>query len=510
MILRDYQKKAVDSTYQYIKENKGSNPLIIAPTGAGKSLIISQIIKDTYKYKRILKLTHKKKLLQQNSDKVYKMIPNIDIGFYCASMKKKDIKKDITFASIQSIANNINKFKAFDLVIIDEAHLININSASQYKKVLEFLKICNPSIKCIGLTATPYRLDCGYLYGQENSFFDGISFDIKIGYLIDNGYLCTPISSASQVNIDTQSIRVVGNKYNSKDHEKAFSKEFIRTIDEIKQKTIERKKVIIFCSGINHAQNVHLHLDNSEIITGTTKNIDDILLRFYNNEFKYLINVDVLTTGFDDPAIDSVVILRAILSPSLFVQICGRGLRIDKNKSDCLILDFGNNFERHGCIDDIQVNTPREKGERKEKVEKQNAKKCNKCLSINKIQARVCIKCGEPFNNSLTDYNYTGSILSKETTSNIININYMFMKSKKDIEMLKVVYVITDFKVIVEFICLNHEGYAHTMAINKVRALGGSANSIDEAKLEVKSWKKPKKITYIKKDGFYNITNKEF
>lgn len=509
MILRDYQNNAVVSTYKYLKENKGISPLIIAPTGAGKSLIIAQIIKDNYKYKRILKLTHKKELLQQNANTVSK-ICDADIGFYCSGLNKKETKKDVTFASIQSISKNINKFKAFDLVLVDEAHLINVKSASQYKKVLDFLKVCNPNLKIIGLTATPYRLDSGYLYGHEDSFFDGVSFDIKISFLIDNGYLCNPISSSSKVNIDTQSIKIVGNKYNQKDHERVFSKEFINTLDEIQQKTIDRKKVLIFCSGIHHAQNVHNHIDNSEIIIGDTLQRDKILQRFKDKEFKYLINVDVLTTGFDDPEIDCVVILRATLSPSLFVQIVGRGLRITPDKKDCLILDFGNNFERHGCIDDIQVNTPREKGEKRDKIEKQNAKKCNKCLAINKMQARVCVKCGEPFNNNLNDYNYTGSVLNKEITSNIINISYMFIKSKKDIDMLKIVYVVTGFKVIEEYICLNHDNYAYTVATGKVRALGGKATSIDEAKLEFNSWRKPKKIIYIKKNGFYNITNKEF
>ena len=509
MILRDYQKNAVSCTYKYLKDKKGISPLIIAPTGAGKSIIIAQIIKDTYSYKRILKLTHKKELLQQNADKL-SQICNANIGFYCSGLNKKETKKDVTFASIQSISKNINKFKAFDLVIIDEAHLINIKSSSQYKKVLDFLKVCNSNLKIIGLTATPYRLDSGYLYGQEDSFFDGVSFDIKIEFLINSGYLCNPVSSSSKVDIDTQSIKIVNNKYNQKEHEQAFSKEFIKTIDEIKLKTANRKKVLIFCSGINHAQNVNKHIKNSELVVGDTQNRDDILLRYKNNEFKYLINVDVLTTGFDDPEIDCIVILRAILSPSLFVQIIGRGLRVSPNKKDSLILDFGNNFERHGCIDDIQVNNPKDKGKKRDKIEKQNAKKCDKCLTINNIQARVCINCGEPFNNNLSEYNYTGSILNEKITSNIININYMFIKSKKNIDILKIVYVITGFKVIEEYICLNHDNYAHTVAIVKVRELGGKAINIDEAKLEIKSWKKPKKITYIKKDGFYNIIYKEF
>ena len=510
MILYDYQKNAVASTYQYLKEKKGVSPLIIAPTGAGKSIIIAQIIKDTYKHKRILKLTHKKDLLVQNYNKVSKIIPNIDIGFYCAGMKKKDTKTNIIFASIQSIAKNINKFKAFDLILIDEAHLININSESQYKKVLDFLKKCNSNLKCIGLTATPYRVDCGYLYGQNNSFFDGVSFDIKINYLIKNNYLCNPTSIASQVNINTQSIPIKNNKYNQKAHEMAFSREFIKTLQEITYKTQHRKKVIIFCSGVDHAKNVHLHMPNSEIVTGTTINREKILSRFLNNEFKFLINVDVLTTGFDDPAIDCVVILRAILSPSLFVQICGRGLRIAPNKKDCLILDFGHNFERHGCIDDIQVKIPKGKNEKREKIEKQNAKKCNKCCVINKIQAKVCIRCGEPFNNQLTNFNYSGNILTNAQTSNVIKIIYTFVKNKKDIEMLKISYLITGFKIIQEFICLDHYGYAYKIAIQKVRALKGTAKNINEAKSQFKLWKQPTKITYIKKDGFYNIINKEF
>lgn len=167
LTLRPYQQDAIDALYQYWADGRGSDPLIVAPTGAGKSLMLAKLIEDALGYTgtRVLMLTHVKELILQNAEELVNMLPGVDLGFYSASIGQKRLDKQVTFAGIQSIWERApDMVPPPDLVIIDEAHLVPQNTTTRYGRFINELRQCNPAVKIVGLTATPYRLDSGYLH----------------------------------------------------------------------------------------------------------------------------------------------------------------------------------------------------------------------------------------------------------------------------------------------------------------------------------------------------------
>ena len=179
--LRDYQREAVDGLYNYWASKSGDNPLIVAPTGSGKTAIIAQIVKDAMAFAgtRVMIVTHVKELLEQGANGLLKMYPEADYGVYSAGLKQKVLDRPITFAGIQSVWERAyDIIPAPDLILIDEAHMLPKNTETRYNRFIADLKVCNPAIKVVGLTATPYRLDTGYLHKGEGAIFDGIAHDI--------------------------------------------------------------------------------------------------------------------------------------------------------------------------------------------------------------------------------------------------------------------------------------------------------------------------------------------
>lgn len=188
LTLRPYQEDAINGLYDYWSDGRGNDPLIVAPTGAGKSLILAKLVEDALGFTgtRVLMLTHVKELIEQNAQELVGILPNVDLGFYSASLGQKRLDRQVTFAGIQSIWERApDMIPPPDLVIIDEAHLVPKNTTTRYGKFLDDLRVCNPEVKIVGLTATPYRLDSGYLHKGKGAIFDGIAYDIPVGMLMD-------------------------------------------------------------------------------------------------------------------------------------------------------------------------------------------------------------------------------------------------------------------------------------------------------------------------------------
>jgi len=353
--LRTYQQEAVDRTLNYFRKRRDP-AVIVLPTGAGKSLVIAELAKIAIG--RVLVLAHVKELVEQNHLKYQSY--GLHAGIYSAGLNQKDSEQKVIFGSIQSVAKAKDAFfKDFTLVVIDECHRVGLEPDSQYAKVITQLKLNNPRICILGLTATPYRLGLGWIYNyalrgelktQELRFFKHCIYDLPLKYMISNQYLTPPVQVDIPVtSYDFSELIEGGNAYTMAQLEEALHQQrrltplIIKNIIDITESD-QRQGVMIFSSTVKHAQEImdHLPPGQARLVVGTTElsERDQIVHDFKQKAFKYLVNVSVLTTGFDAAHVDVIAILRPTESISLYQQIVGRGLRLDTDKKDCLVLDY--------------------------------------------------------------------------------------------------------------------------------------------------------------------------
>ena len=351
--LRPYQQSAVDETIRHFQKEKVP-AVIVLPTGAGKSLVIAELARLARG--RVLVLAHVKELVEQNHAKYesYKL----SAGIFSAGLNRKDIHEKVIFGSIQSVAGAPEEFfQEFTLLIIDECHRVSMEGETQYFQVITKLKQSSPDLCILGLTATPYRLGQGWIYQynsfkqdlktNEERFFKKCIYDLSIGFMIKNKFLTPPIKIDSPVACyDFSSLKLVNDRYSLKEIEGVLKDQKRITpviINNIIEMASDRRGVMIFTSSVAHAREILGILPmGSALVTGETEisERDEIINDFKMQKIKFLVNVSVLTTGFDAPHVDVIAILRPTESISLYQQIVGRGLRLSPGKTDCLILDY--------------------------------------------------------------------------------------------------------------------------------------------------------------------------
>lgn len=353
--LRDYQQEAVNNTVKYFKKTRHP-AVVVLPTGAGKSLVIAELAKIARG--RVLVLAHVKELVEQNYEK-YKSY-GLEAGIFSASLGKKDRDQKAIFGSVQSVARASDDFfDNFSLLVIDECHRVAEEGSTQYQDVIKKLLARNPDLCILGLTATPYRLGLGWIYEfsqtgeiktEQKRFFKQCVYELPLSYMIKNKFLTTPVKVDIPVTCyDFSELTDRDRTYTTAEVEEILKSQkrltplIIKNIIDITEK-YDRKGVMIFSSSVKHAEEIMSHLpeDDSRVVLGDTEisERDEIVNDFKNKKFKYLVNVSVLTTGFDAPHVDVIAILRPTDSNSLYQQIVGRGLRLSEGKKDCFILDY--------------------------------------------------------------------------------------------------------------------------------------------------------------------------
>lgn len=519
--LRPYQRDAIDGLYEYWANKKGDNPLIVAPTGSGKSLIIAHLVKDAMSFPgtRVLMLTHVKELLEQNATELLNLYREADVGFYSASLKKKMLHRAVTFAGIQSIHKRaFDMMPPPDLVIVDECHLIPRSDSTRYNKFLSDLKLANPAVKIVGLTATPYRLDSGWLHKGEGAIFDGIAYDIPVADLMEQGFLAPVVSKAGVRKIDLSEVGLRGGEFIESELAKAASDpELVReTVAEIVQYGADRKAWLIFACGVIHANMIRdefqVHGIEAHVVTGAdgmTERAEKIE-RFRRGAYKCLINVNVLTTGFNVPHVDLIGIVRATESAGLYVQIVGRGTRLAPGKTDCLVLDYGDNVMRHGFIDKVK---PKIKG--KSEDGKAPCKECPSCQTIQHAAMRNCVTCGYAFPPPVLNHGnkaYSGAMISTQVQAEWVivdDVGYSRWRKEGKPDSIRVTYYCGLIKVS-EWLCPDHGGYAAERYIKRMAALGATAITTEEAITECDTWIRPIKIKVKPNDKFYDIVQLDY
>lgn len=481
MELRPYQEEAVAAIYQHLRERE-DNPCVVIPTGGGKTPVMATVCRDAVDRwgGRVLILAHVKELLEQAHEKICAVDPALGkrTGIYSAGLRRRDIDYPILVAGIQSVYRRACELDAFDLVIIDEAHMIPPDGDGMYRTFLAEARKVNPKLRVIGLTATPFRMKSGMICEPEN-ILNHVCYEIGVKELIVQGYLCPLVTKGSAQPIDTSGLHVRAGEFVAGEAEDLMDTEALveSACREIVAQAGGRRSVLVFATGVRHAEHVAAALGQmtgsavATVFGGTASaERDRVITAFKTGEIQYLVNVNVLTLGFDAPNIDAVAMVRPTLSPGLYYQMVGRGFRLHDGKENCLVLDFGGNVLRHGPVDAIRLQTiePRGNGEAP-------AKQCPECLSLIAAGYTQCPDCGyvfpvpEPRTHEATAS--TEGILSGEVTTTtymVEDVSYHVHHKRGAAEdaprTLRVDYHFSFHQVQSEWICFEHTGWPRRKA----------------------------------------------
>jgi len=527
MMLRDYQQRAIDQFYAWLAAGNEGNPCLVLPTGSGKSHIVAALCKDALQKwpdTRVLMLTHVKELIEQNAEKMRQHWPGAPMGIYSASIGRKDLSEPITFAGIQSIRTKAQEVGHIDLVLIDECHLVSHNDEGGYRTFLAELQAINPALRVIGLTATPYRLGHGLITDAPAIFADLIE-PVSIEELVFRGYLSKLRSKVTGARLDVSKVKKRGGEYIEADLQRAVDTDDQNhaVVREVIARAEDRKAWLFFCTGVSHAQHVAEVLQQCGIaaacVTGDTPKAERaaILADFKGGKLRALTNANVLTTGFDYPDIDLIAMLRPTMSPSLYVQMAGRGMRPKSHTDHCLVLDFAGVVETHGPITAVQPPKKAGSGEGEAPV-----KVCDTCNELCPISARQCPACGaefpapEPKRFEL----HTDDIMGIEAQElQVTEWNWRRHVSKASgKEMLAVTYygALSD-KPITEYLPINHEGYAGQKSLERLveakrmsRAPNTEESSLDGIADAMNKGMAPATITYKQDGKFYRVLTRSW
>jgi DNA repair protein RadD len=367
MTLRPYQQEAYDAIMSWVRKSR--EPCCIeAATGCGKSHIIAAVahaIHEISKGKNVLCLAPSAELVKQNCEK-YRATGNKS-SIFSASAGEKSLRYPVVFGTPLTVKNRIGRFKDIAAIVIDECHGLT----PTIREIIDAIRAHNSNVRVIGLTATPYRMNTGYIFatwpdGRPVSetmtvepYFGACVYRVRAKPLIEAGYLTQPVlgkRGADGYSTLHMRLDAKGN-FSEEDVDRAYHGQGRKTaaiIADIVDKSRDRQGVMIFAATVQHAKECLDSLPGSlsALVTGETpaKERAAILEAFKARKLKYLVNVSVLTTGFDAPHVDVIAMLRATESVGLLQQIIGRGLRISDGKVDCMILDYAENIERH-CPD---------------------------------------------------------------------------------------------------------------------------------------------------------------
>jgi DNA repair protein RadD len=403
--MRPYQQSAHDEAIAWVRKNVESCVLEL-PTGAGKSIIVAEIANTLHqvsKGKHVLCIVPSKELLEQNADKI--IATGNPVSLFSASVGETCLANPLVVGTPVSIKNQIARFGSqFCAVIIDECHRITPTVIH----IIEQLQVFNERLRVVGLSATPYRMNTGYIYKYDqrdvalnenksrDPYFHKLIYKVTARDLISQGYLCPPvvgeIHSEHYHTLDMQ-LNSMG-KFSKEDVDRAYhgkGRLTSKIVADVIAQSQNRHGVILFAATVQHAGEIMESLppELSEIVTGSTPAglREIILMKFKAKIIKYLVNVAVLTTGFDAPHCSVIALLRATESASLLQQMIGRGLRLSDGKEDCLVLDYAENVDRH-CPDgdvfnpDIKtINSVDFEGE-------YLIARCEKCSTLNEFKPR--------------------------------------------------------------------------------------------------------------------------
>ncbi len=553
MEMRWYQSGAVDASIEYITSGKKGHPIVVIPTGGGKTIIICGFC-DEYLSRdiksNILVLSHVRSILGQNYAALSKYFEGFDVGLYSAGLESRTIKK-ITVAGIQSVYKQPELFVDFNVIIIDECHLVTMDESGMYRKFFKGLNDLKSNrgyeqvhIPYLGLTATHFRLGHGYIHQGEGALFTDIVYDMSsrdnYNRLVAEGYLSKLIVKATDTEMNVEGIRTTAGDFNLQDLSDSFDREEItdKIVLEIIKYGKNYNKWLIFAIDIDHCEHIArtFNANGIKAVAIHSKMEDDYdqTIKFFNDGYyRVAVSVDMLSTGFDVPSIDLIAHLRPTKSPIFHVQSNGRGARVvyadgydistidgrldaiaNGPKKHCLVLDFAGNAERLGPINDVQI---RMKGDKKGPGGP-ITKRCPVCACVYHPSVKICDACGYEFQFK-TNLHVTASTAQvvKESIVGWVfvdSVTYRRHQGKEDKPDSMLVQYQCGYSVFKEWICYEHVGYPKHKADHWVRfRLPNDAPMPTDLEqlLEWSEWlNKPMKIKVDATERYPRILDAEF
>lgn len=532
LTLRDYQDECVQAHYDYFCEHDEGHPLFVVPTGGGKSLIIAEFLRrsvDTWPSSRFLVLTHVQELIRQNHAEFINHVEDELVqmsftgasrplaGIYSAGLGERCTDAQVVFAGIQSVYKRAAEMGHFDLVLIDEAHLVPKQGMGRYRTFLDAAREVNPNLRVCGYTATHYRLAGGYLHEGDDRMFTDVAYEVPVELLIEQGHLVPLVAKLPDHVVDTSGVKVQAGEFNLSELEEVVAAEehVVAAVHETasRARAAGRKHWLLFATTVKHATGIaevlgQLGVDHRVVFGHTPKEERDQAVQgFRDGEFTALVNVGVLTTGFNAPRCDLLAVMRPTQSTALYVQIMGRGMRTFPGKRDCLVLDFGDNVRRHGPINKVRPNKQGEDGEAPTRT-------CPQCASILPSSATRCPDCGaelprverkvrhapepgefDPFDPS-----------AKAAGVNVVDDWHLFPHHKEGKPPSMRVSYSCGFDNFSEWVCFEHGGGAAAMAARWWRLHGGMFPVPETARDGIRRQRElrmPATIT-VKQDGEYH------
>ena len=393
----DFYGFTLDSDHLYLTSD------FIVHHNTGKSICLAEFMRLVCQWwpgQKLMLLTHVKELIAQNAAKLKELWPEAPLGIYSSGLKKKDVHDQIIYAGIASVAKKAHLFGSVSLILVDECHLISPKDQTMYQAFFAALRERNPYLKIIGFTATAFRMGFGPIVRQEgdeelgvSAMFDHIVFDGSsveyFNWFISEGYLMPLIPKRTKMQLDVSGVGKRGGEYISSELQAAVNKAEANqlALNEALAVAGDRKKWLVFCAGVEHAEDFAALLNQNGVKACAVhskmggKERDQAIADFKSGKLMALTNNNVLTTGFDCPDIDLIIMLRPTGSPVLWVQMLGRGTRpvyapgfdladreqrlaaiAASDKQNCLVLDFSGNSRRLGPINDPAV--PRRPGQK--------------------------------------------------------------------------------------------------------------------------------------------------
>lgn len=533
--LRDYQARVKRELYDWFAKHPKGFPIVDACVGAGKSIIIADLCQDMISQApdtRIVMCVASRELCEQNMQKLLAIWPDAPAGICSAALGSKDTDSQIIFATIGTLARRVDELGTVDVMIIDECHNINTANTGMYRKMIETLQdTTSPNMAVIGFTGTPYRGNGVWLWQGKNPIFEGVASRVTMDELLKLGYLAPLVVEPMQAKIDTTGVKITAGDYNNAELARVLEdEELVRScIDDLYIRSHGRHKWLIFCHSIAQAEMVLAQVRTiggikAEMVIGDTPSDSrEKILKAYklphdhDDAVNVLVNVGVLTTGFDAPMTDLIALLRPTKSPVLYVQIAGRGMRIADGKTDCLWLDYTSTTYEQGPVNRVRG---RNSGQQSTTANGEPCKHCPECGEKNPLYTSECLECGASFGYAKDIAQKAGhaQVLADEAPiwMRVSALAYTKHISRKSGNATLRVDYFTDYDAvpISEYVCIEHEGYAYDKACQWWRAhnLGPVPACIDDALhlLHNSTLNRPAKIE-CKRDGkFWKVVGREF